>query len=117
MLEKASKKAVGVWGLGVSQGLSVKAGVNCWETLVRPVLEYGAEIWGGSEWVEADRVQHEMGRKILGVSGKTAREVVRRVRMADTVGEKECSQTEVFGESPKNERCENYEQWKHSNRI
>ena len=68
LVDKARKKAIGVWGLGVSQGLSVKAGVNCWETLVRPVLEYGAEVWGRGEWEEAKRVPGD-GEKDTGSVG------------------------------------------------
>ena len=49
------------------------------------------------------------GEENFGSVGKDSKgSSERRVRMADTVGEKERSQTEVLGESPKNERCENY---------
>ena len=47
-----------------------------WKTLVRPVLEYGAEVWGGEDWEEAEVLQRQMGKRILNVSDYTANEVV-----------------------------------------
>ena len=37
-----------------------------WEGLVRPLLEYGVEIWGSLKWNEAETLQRKMGRYILG---------------------------------------------------
>jgi len=54
MLEKARKRVSGLVACGVRQGLSVKAAVRGWEVLVRPVLEYGCEIWGEGGWREAE---------------------------------------------------------------
>jgi len=76
VLEKARRKAYLMFGFGVGKGLSVPACVKLWEVVVRPVLEYGAEVWGAGEWEEAERLQREVGRMILGVSSKTANEVV-----------------------------------------
>ena len=46
MIEKASRRMNAAWGVGLQSGaMSVKAGVNIWQGLVRPILEYGAEIW------------------------------------------------------------------------
>ena len=39
-------------------------------------MEYGAEIWGEKRWEEGERIQREMGKKMLGVSEKTTNEVV-----------------------------------------
>ena len=47
-----------------------------WEVLVRPLLEYGAEIWGEKKWKEGELLQLEMGRRVLGVSKLTTREVI-----------------------------------------
>jgi hypothetical protein len=47
-----------------------------WEVLVRPVLEYGAEIWGEKKWKEGEALQIEMGRRVLGVNKLTTREVI-----------------------------------------
>lgn len=45
--------------------LSVKANVNMWKALVRPNLEYGAELWGFGNWEEAEVIQRSVARKIL----------------------------------------------------
>ena len=45
-------------------------------TLVRPILEYGAEVWGGEKWEEAEKLQREMGKRILGLKESTNNEVV-----------------------------------------
>ena len=77
MLEKARKRVSGLYCTGVKQGLSVKAAVQGWEVLVRPVLEYGCEIWGEGKWREAEALQSLMGKRILGVSKMTSGAVVR----------------------------------------
>jgi hypothetical protein len=46
-------------------------------TMIRPILEYGAEVWGVTKWPEAERFQLEMGRLILGVGPKTTSDFVR----------------------------------------
>src|SRR5580698_6537064 len=52
--------------------LSVKANVTLWEGIVRPGLEYGAEVWGASgEWEEGEMILRESGRRILGCMSKT----------------------------------------------
>ena len=45
--------------------------------MVRPVIEYAAEIWGGGDWVEADRIQNAVGRALLGLCRCTSVEVAR----------------------------------------
>src|SRR6185503_9757397 len=61
------------WGMGMREGsLSVKAAINLYQALVRSVLEYG--VWGEGE--EGERVQREMGRRILRCHGKTCNEAV-----------------------------------------
>ena len=61
----------------VIEGLSVKAGEKLWATMIRPTLEYGAEIWGGGKWPQADRIQNKVGRTLLGLFQSTAVEVAR----------------------------------------
>ena len=39
------------------EGLSVESGVKLWETLIRPTLEYAAEVWSGGDWPEAEHSQ------------------------------------------------------------
>src|SRR3569623_1322897 len=60
VLAKARRRAYVMLGFGVTSLLSVKTCVNLWETLVRPVLEYGAEVWGGGAWEEAEKLQREV---------------------------------------------------------
>ena len=47
--------------------------------LVRPVMEYGAEIWGEKNWKEGENLQLEMGRRVLGVSKMTTKEVIQGI--------------------------------------
>jgi hypothetical protein len=44
--------------------------------LVRPYLEYGAEVWGDFEWKEAEALQRLVGKRILRVNKNTSNEVV-----------------------------------------
>ena len=62
--------------MGLKKGISAKAMLRGWEVLVRPILEYGAEIWGEKNWVKAELLQLEMGRMVLGVSRMTTKEVI-----------------------------------------
>ena len=67
-----------ITGLGLKQGLSMEAGIKTWETLIRPILEYGIEIWGSSSiWKEAEAIQIQMGRALLGVSPNVANDAIR----------------------------------------
>ena len=75
--EKARRNVSRIWYMGMYDGcLSVKATVNLYQALVRSVLEYGCEIWGDEKWDEGERVQREMGRRILRCNGKTTNEAV-----------------------------------------
>ena len=62
--EKARRSVSRVWAMGM------------YEALVRSVLEYGCVIWGDEDWEEGERVQREMGRRILRCNGKTTNEAV-----------------------------------------
>src|SRR3954463_10606080 len=62
-----------VWAMGM---LGVEDSVRAWQALVRPVLEYGAIVWGDVKWEQAERVQREMGKMVLRCSSKMANEVV-----------------------------------------
>ena len=63
-------------GFGACKILPVKASVNLWEVLVRPILEYAAEVWGRGVWEAAEKLQREVGKLILGAPTRTANEVV-----------------------------------------
>ena len=78
MLEKARKRIAMICALGIRrQEISVKAVVRSWEALVLPILEYACEIWGDGKWRDADQLQYDMGKRILGVSKRTSNAVVR----------------------------------------
>jgi hypothetical protein len=73
----ARKRMMLVWAMGMRRGeLPVADCCRVWNALVRPVLEYGAVIWGEVKWDEAEAVQREMGKMILRCSSKMANEVV-----------------------------------------
>ena len=45
VISKATRGMAMAWGMGIHvNGLSTKAAVNVWKALIRPVLEYGAEV-------------------------------------------------------------------------
>jgi hypothetical protein len=77
VLKKARRRMMQVWAIGMRKGeLPVKDCCRVWKALVRPLLEYGAVIWGDVKWREAEQVQREMGKMILRCSSKMANEVV-----------------------------------------
>ena len=79
--ERMLRKALRVSGLVKvmcrrNRMLSTDVKIMLWNGLVRPLLEYGAEIWGSRTWVEADRLQKKMGKFFLGVRPTTPDEMV-----------------------------------------
>ena len=74
--EKARKRTRALCGMGLREGISAKGVLRGWEVLVRPVMEYGAEIWGEKRWEKGEELQMETGRRTLGVSRMTTREVI-----------------------------------------
>ena len=76
ILDKARKRTRALCGIGLREGVSARAVLRGWQVLVRPVLEYGAEIWGEKKWKAGEDLQFEMGRRVLGVSKRTTREVI-----------------------------------------
>ena len=81
MMTKAKKSMNAAWGLGLQMGtLSVKSGIRIWEGIVRPITEYGAEIWPSQKdntWDKAEGLQKEMGRRILRLAKQTSEVVIR----------------------------------------
>ena len=61
----------------LSEGLSLKAAEILWWSMIVPVLNYGSEVWGAVKCREAEKVQLEVGKRLLGVSKKMASAVVR----------------------------------------
>jgi len=69
MIRKANRAAAMVWGLAVRGGnMTVKGMNNMWTALIRPHLEYAAEVLNSNrdfKWEEAERVMRRVGRKVL----------------------------------------------------
>jgi hypothetical protein len=65
------------WGLGLDSAgwITARGAKTLWETLVRPVLEYGAEV-DSERWEEAERLQIFAGRMCLGVGREVPNVVV-----------------------------------------
>lgn len=80
MKEKILKKAKSRFALirkAVAEGLAADTCLKMWEMLIRPIIEYSVEVWGFTKWSQAESLQMEMGRLILGVGSKTANDAVR----------------------------------------
>ena len=80
MVRKA-KRAMLLAGSMVVRGgnMSVKAQINMWNALIRPHLEYGAEVMNTErdfKWEEAEALQRQAARRILQVGRRTTNEVV-----------------------------------------
>ena len=53
-------------GLGIrARTCSVRAALRMWTTLVLPILDHGAVVWGQGEWAAADQLQAEAAAVIL----------------------------------------------------
>jgi len=74
---KKARSKLALISKAVASGLMPVASLKMWYTLIRPTLEYAVGVWGIYRWPEAERIQLELGRLILGVSGKTASDVIR----------------------------------------
>ena len=76
--DKARRNEMIVWSMRMRRAeLSVKANVNMWKALVRPGLEYGAEVLGFGNWTEAELIQRSVARKILHCNSKAVNAGVR----------------------------------------
>ena len=64
VLEKARKRLKAICGLGLKEGVSARAMMRGWEVLIRPLMEYGAEIWGEKKWKKGEDLQMEMGSRV-----------------------------------------------------
>ena len=77
MVKKARKNMAAAMAMGTQSGhLSVAVANLVWQTLVRTIVEYGAEIWGDERWEDLDILQRDMGKRILGLTESTTNEVV-----------------------------------------
>jgi endonuclease/exonuclease/phosphatase family metal-dependent hydrolase len=77
MVSKARMKMEIAWGLGSRFGrVRTSTGVHVWKGLIRPTLEYAAEVWHRGKWEEAEKIQRSMGKRILGCRQNTTNEAV-----------------------------------------
>ena len=60
-------------GMGMHSGkLGVPLGVQVYKALVRPLLEFCAEVTTMAAWKDAEKLQAAMAKRILGVSTRTS---------------------------------------------
>jgi hypothetical protein len=60
IVTEARKRMMAVWAMGMREGmLGVEDCVRAWQALVRPVLEYGAVVWGDVKWEQAEQIQRD----------------------------------------------------------
>jgi hypothetical protein len=72
-LLSAQRAANAVSGMGMYSGkLGVPLGVQVYKAMVRPLIEYCAEVTSMSAWKEAEQLHASMAKRILGVSSHTS---------------------------------------------
>lgn len=77
-LASATRAGHQVAGMGMYSGkLSVPLGIQVYQALVRPLLEYAAEVTSIQAWPAADIHQTAMGKRILQCSTRTSSAAVR----------------------------------------
>ena len=64
-------------GYGSGTSTSTKVSVIIWKSVVRSILEYGCEVWGEGIFPEFEKLQIEMGRRILRCGPRMSNVVVR----------------------------------------
>ena len=89
-----------VWAMGIRGGFaSVKTAEMLWKALVRSVLEYGCEIWGEGAFSDLEKIQIEMGRKILRCNSTLTNEVVLGVRLGNNESAKRRNEITILGKN------------------
>ena len=72
-LAKKARARLAIVRKAMMEGISLEAAENLWSTLIRPVLEFGGEVWGAGAWQAAEQIQQrEVGSKLLGMSSHEA---------------------------------------------
>lgn len=78
ILAKAKRNMTQALAMGISGGfMNVRLANIIWMSLVRSLIEYGCEIWGDGEFVELEKLQVAMGKRILRCGSRMTEEVVR----------------------------------------
>ena len=63
---KARAKVASAFGMAnCAHVLNVEFGIQLWKSIVRPILEYGCEIWGDSTWKQGEELQKLVAKRIL----------------------------------------------------
>ena len=76
--DKAKRNMVKAWAMGISAGvMSVELGDTVWKALVRSVLDYGSEFWGEKNLEHLEKIQLDMGKRLLRCGERMSGEVVR----------------------------------------
>jgi len=64
--------------MGISGGfMTIRLANVIWMSLVRSIVEYGSEIWGEGDFVDLEKLQISMGKRILRCGSRMTEEVVR----------------------------------------
>lgn len=72
IISKAKSNLGRIWHMGIKGNhLSVKGSLNLYYALVRSQLEYGTELWEWDLFPDAEKIQIDMGKRILGCSSHT----------------------------------------------
>ena len=75
---KARKRISEMWARGANSWmLSVRTLCVIWKICVKPIIEYGCEIWGDEGWIAAEVIQRKMAKRMLGMKERTNNVVVR----------------------------------------
>jgi len=78
VLAKAKRNMTQALAMGISGGcMTVRMANIVWMSLVRSIVEYGCEIWGDRDYLDLEKLQINMGKRILRCSSRTSEEVVR----------------------------------------
>jgi hypothetical protein len=78
ILAKAQRNMTQALAMGVSGGFMRTRLANIiWMSLVRSIIEYGCEIWGDGRFVDLEKLQIAMGKRILRCGSRMTEEVVR----------------------------------------
>ena len=77
LLTRARSNMGRIFAMGIRDGyLSVKGSINLYQALVRSILEYSCEIWGFDKFEDAEKIQWDMGKRILRCPTKTTNAAV-----------------------------------------
>ena len=76
-LARKAKARLAIVRKAIIEGISMEATEGLWAALIRPILEYGCELWGATNWPAAEQIQREVGRRLLGMNSKAADEAIR----------------------------------------